>query len=580
MMIHRQNRNRSYLMSKNKITYTEILPPVIVGVGYRDLYDDYDTVEINDILDGVPSVVIINYIAENLGKVLYAFSDTRTQRQLIRDFCSYVAPETKKRIWRFTNNVPECMLYETYGCCLLYGLVLQNYTPLEEGDDELDLCEDEYEKVLKAITYCNQRWTDEQAENVDMSNLVKTSIKIDVPIVEFKKYKDFRYQIYKAIPFFQYLELDPYYKQEVLPAFYADKKVNNWQEYFNRIFNLYAQSLHGHILDISKGTKEDENFFAQFKINIDECANLWDGHNAVNYFRNHFLYQISDKEFILLNANFLVDKIFQGVKFDIYQTIEDHGILNKHGKKYNGKPDFLGEIGESFSESHLMYSLMNKTFAGQCDVIYTGAELKAKGVDAEPDLYMRIGRSLFLFEYKDVTLSDAVRYSSNVDDIITTINNKICLYEQKKHKGAGQLHYSADQIVNNHSMDAIDKGVKDVEKIFPIILTTDRAYSAIGVQMHVVNEFSKFPNINFRGFYAIPIIIDFDTLIDLSYRLHNGELQLEALLHDYLFKNKTRLTPFSNHVEDNYKRRLKGQILDDEVRYLFDDMVKKPQIFE
>ena len=98
--------------------------------------------------------------------------------------------------------------------------------------------------------------------------------------------------------------------------------------------------------------------------------------------------------------------------------------------------------------------------------------------------------------------------------------------------------------------------------------------------MHVVNEFSKFPNINFRGFYAIPIIIDFDTLIDLSYRLHNGELQLEALLHDYLFKNKTRLTPFSNYVEDNYKRRLKGQILDDEVRYLFDDMVKKPQIFE
>ena len=29
-------------MSKNKKSYTEILPPVIVGVGYRDLYDDYD----------------------------------------------------------------------------------------------------------------------------------------------------------------------------------------------------------------------------------------------------------------------------------------------------------------------------------------------------------------------------------------------------------------------------------------------------------------------------------------------------------------------------------------------------------
>lgn len=567
-------------MGKNKNKYREFLPQVIVSIGYRDLYDDYETVKIKEVLQDIPTAVIINFIAENINSILYSFSDTKTQRQLIRDFCSYVTMETKERIWRFTRNTPECMLYETYGCCLLYGLVLQNYTPLEDGDDELDLCEDEYEKVLKAITYCNQRWTDEQADNVDMSNLIKTSIKIDVPIIEFKKYKDFRYQIYKAIPFFHFLESDPYYKKEVLPHFYADKKVSNWQEYFNRIFNLYAQSLHGHILDISKGTKEDENFFAQFKINIDECANLWDGHNAVNYFRNHFLCQISDKEFILLNANFLVDKIFQGVKFDIYQTIEEHGILNKRGKKYNGKPDFLGEIGELFSEPHLLYSLMNKTFAGRCDAIYTGAELKAKGVLAEPDLYMRIGKSLFLFEFKDITLSDAMRYSSSADEIINAINSKICLYEPKKHKGAGQLHYSVEQIVNNHSMDTIDNGMKDIEQIFPIILTTDRAYSAIGVQMHVVSEFSKFPTINFRGFYAIPIIMDFDTLIDLSYRLHNGELQLEALLHDYLFKNKTRLTPFSNYVEDNYKRRLKGQMLDDEVRYLFDDMVKKTQIFE
>ena len=139
-------------MKKSKNKYCEFLPPVIVSIGYRDLYGDYDTIEIKDILEGIPSAVVINFIAENLNNVLYSFSDTKTQRQLIRDFCSYVTKETKERIWRFTRNTPECMLFDTYGCCLLYGLVLQNYTPLEDGDDELDLCEDEYEKVLKAIT--------------------------------------------------------------------------------------------------------------------------------------------------------------------------------------------------------------------------------------------------------------------------------------------------------------------------------------------------------------------------------------------------------------------------------------------
>lgn len=566
-------------MSKNKNKYNEFLPQVIVSIGYCDLYYDYDAVDVHTILKDVPTVAVIRFVAENINKVVYAFSDTQTQRQLIRDFCPYVERETKKRIWRFTGNHPECMLYDTYGCCLIFGLTLQNYTPLDAGDDDFELCEDEYEKVLKAITYCNQRWTDEQAENIDMSDMVRASIKIDVPIVEFKKFKDFRYQIYKAIPFFQFLESDPYYKQQVLPHFYADKKVNNWQEYFNRIFNLYAQSLQGHKLDVSKGTDEDVTFFSQFKINIEECTNLWNGHNAINYFRNHFLFQTSDKEFILLNANLLIDKIYQGVKFDIYQTISNHGLVNKKGKSYNGLPEFLGEIGESFSEPHLLYSLMNKTFAGQCDAIFTGAELKSKGVVAEPDLYMRIGTSLFLFEYKDVTLSDAVRYSSNVDEIIDTINNKICLYEPKKHKGVGQLHYSVDQIINKHSMDKIDSGVINVENIFPIVITTDRAYSALGVQMHIVHEFSKFSPVNFRGFYAIPVIIDFDTLIDLSYRLNSGMLKFGDLLTDYLFKNKTRLVPFSNYVADNYKRRTGEKLLDEEIRYLFDDMVKSTYVF-
>ena len=91
------------------------------------------------------------------------------------------------------------------------------------------------------------------------------------------------------------------------------------------------------------------------------------------------------------------------------------------------------------------------------------------------------------------------------------------------------------------------------------------------------NEFSKFPKINFRGFYATPIIIDFDTLIDLSYRLNRRELHLESLLLDYLLINKTRLAPFSNYIEDNYKRK-KGKLLDNEIRYLFDDIVKDAQL--
>ena len=133
-------------------------------------------------------------------------------------------------------------------------------------------------------------------------------------------------------------------------------------------------------------------------------------------------------------------------------------------------------------------------------------------------------------------------------------------------------------LLKNHNVNNIALPSKRTNKFKGVVIhNTDRAYSAIGVQMHVVNEFSKFPKINFRGFYATPIIMDFDTLIDLSYRLNRRELHLESLLLDYLLMNKTRLAPFSNYIEDNYKRK-KGKLLDNEIRYLFDDIVKDAQL--
>ena len=57
---------------------------------------------------------------------------------------------------------------------------------------------------------------------------------------------------------------------------------------------------------------------------------------------------------------------------------------------------------------------MKDVFGQRCDAIFTGEELKAMGIEAEPDLYMRIGKTLFLFENKDVTLSETVKYSADV----------------------------------------------------------------------------------------------------------------------------------------------------------------------
>lgn len=549
-------------------------PDIIVCMGYESFYDDYDKVNVHEILNGIPSVVSLKFVAENLEKVLYTQGNTRNHKQLIRDYCKYVPKEIKEKIWKYLRTTPDCELYETYGCSLLYGLILQNFTPFDEGDDYAELCEDEYEKIFKALTYCNKRWTDEQEVNAKMPNVVDMSIRIDMPIVEFKRYKNFMYQIYKTVPFFEFLESDSYYNMEVLPAFYEDHRVKHWREYIARIMNLYAQSLETCILDVSVGTNEDFHFFEQYAANSNdsECANLWEGHNAISYLRNHFLYPMGEKKFLLLNANFLIDKIYQGVKFDLYYSIQKHGIKKRDGGDYERYPVFSSILGEEFSESHLLYTYMQKTFSGKYSALYTGEELKARKVPAEPDLYMRIGKSLFLFEFKDLSLGDPIKYSPDVNKIKDGIKERICLYTKKKKKGAGQLHKTIENIVD-HLMDAIDPDVQQVERIYPIVVVTDRAFSAIGVQNFVTSESEKFPPIDFNGLIAIPIVVDFDALIMLSYRFHEGKLQLEDVLKDYLLSGRARLTPFSAYVEDTYWRGKKG-MPEEEIKFLYGDKIK------
>mgnify|MGYP006979102477 CR=1 FL=1 len=103
------------------------------------------------------------------------------------------------------------------------------------------------------------------------------------------------------------------------------------------------------------------------------------------------------------------------MKFDFYTTLKNHSLKNAKGKVIASYADFSSCFGRDFSEPLLLHSLMTDIFADKVDAIYTGDQLKDLGVVAEPDLYMRIGDSLYLFEYKDVTLSDEVKFSADSD---------------------------------------------------------------------------------------------------------------------------------------------------------------------
>ena len=544
------------------------IPDVLVVLSYDGIYSDYKSVNAHNLLKNIPTLSVLHYVTQKTNQIIYSFGNQSLQRTMVHEVNQYLPKTVKKKVQEFIWEHKSISYIDFYGSMLLMGLALQNFTPHEEDDKELFLCQDEYEAVFKAVIYCNQRWTDKQSQGVDnriSKDIVSMSLLIDLPIVEFKLHKDFKTQLYKAFCFFDFCKGDEEYF-EYLKSFCSNKKVKNWQEYILKLFAFFEASLRSQYIKVDTKMENDVRFFNQYIVSLQDCKDLWSEHNALKYFRDHFLFEITDGTYLLLNANLLVDKFYQGLKFDFFQSLNG---------KYKTYSDFNSDLATRFSERHLLYKLMRKIYPDNSKTkMFTGEELKQKGVVGEPDLYLRIGTTLFLFEYKDVTLGDNIKYSQDIQAIKRGINDRLCKYGEKK-KGAGQLLYNIKRIFDEGLMNGLDLDVSGVLKVYPIILTTDRSFSALGVNALVIREFSnmiKNSPIYKEVFISIPIIMELDTMILCAKRLHDGAIILSDILDEYLLE-RNRLISFSTYMYDNYIKKKIPEA--SEIEFLFGEVSQK-----
>lgn len=290
-------------------------PSVFVAIGYEDLYEDFETVNPMELLDDVPTVAVLKYISEKYASVYYAQSNAAKQRQLVSEFCPHLPIQIKRNVWKFITNTEKAgnhfLIYSAMVCQMMYRLSLQHYVPIDVGDD-YELCEDEYEPVFKALLYCNSIWTNKQLSK-GSHKLGDISLKMDIPIAEIKHYKDFRPQLFKAYQFYTFCEKDGTFST-YLPYFLNDKGVENWGKYISLLFGIYQYSINSSVLP--QGNPLERQFLSQFVINVEDGSTktLWDeGYSGLAYLRNHFLFELPSNEYLLLDANLLIDK-FSRVK--------------------------------------------------------------------------------------------------------------------------------------------------------------------------------------------------------------------------------------------------------------------------
>ncbi len=534
---------------KNKTKFNENHLIIQRALSYCDIYDDFDTVDINDILSYVPTSIVIYFISKKLQKVQFQSSNSQLQRTLIREFLEHISDKTaKERVWKFLQDNNECLLYENMGCFLLYRLLLKNYVPEEKGETYKDIRECDYEYIFKAILYCNQIWTNRQTPNLNASlPLEDITLLLDCYMIEFKFDKDFRTQLYKSTLFFEYLESSDYapYVKKLCEKY----NVKSWQDYLLSIFDCYT------LIILKKTVIEQEqlpSFLLQFKTKMD-CINndnelLKDG---PGYLRDEFIYPLTDNKFIVLNSNLLVDKLYQGLRFDLYQMLREDSV-------FSSLPDYFSYMGKNFSEERLFYNLMEKTFnPNDYDKCINEKELSEISVVSPPDYYIRKNDSLFLFEYKDAMIADSKKYSKDINLIKEEFKEKICFDNGKKRKGFGQLLNFINQLFKKNLMTNIDNGADSISKVYPIVVVTDSIFSSLGVNKVIIQEYNKILN-NYKEiakknvFISIPIIIHIDTLITLCKRLYCRELNFENLIWKYITGNYMQIQSFDSFVRTYY----------------------------
>ena len=158
--------------------------------------------------------------------------------------------------------------------------------------------------------------------------------------------------------------------------------------------------------------------------------------------------------------------------------------------------------------------------------------------DAEPDYYVRNKNKAYLFECKDALFESSAKVSFDIDKVHDELRKKMHYTVDKKGKespkAVRQLLRNAKRLIEEKIID--DSVNIDLVRIYPIIITHDRAFTSPGVNwtinqwwMQDVEENS----LHIKSHVSSLFMIDIDTLILTNSRLKSRRFILERWLDWY-----------------------------------------------
>lgn len=496
-----------------------MVTPTQIILTYKDIFDDFENVRCEDLIAEIDTSILVLFINcyDNIGieNQIAFFKKCNTDNNSTRKLDVFLQLHSSNgNFVTIINNVSKSLLYKkifTYKTITKPAVEKYNL-PLLPIDKQL--------KVIKAILLCNQEIIDKQLYN-DLT-LLEYLVTSQLPIYEIKEHRNVDGPLIK-IYYFCIFITDHNSFQEASASFLENHKVVKWKDYIKLMFDIIIVSNGTNIIDF-KGYDVYKNICAS--LSIDNFSK-----NEYLSLREKPLYDLGDNLYVVCNKNFLIDKIYKSIKYQL-SSLQPKNIKN----------NLLSDYSYNFTEKNLFHPIIESCFANIKTTSMSGDDLskKVKG-NKQPDYYIRCNEKVFLFEFKDVTISEELKNSNNYTEIEEGLTKKL-ITEQ----GGIQLKSLIDTLFNNPI--SIEDNIPDNKIIYPIIVFTDFSLNSYGINYLLNNKFKATINdIKHSNNIEVKdlILIDFDFFVEFQDLISEGHITFSQILDDYITKEL-------NNTQDSY----------------------------
>lgn len=519
-------------------------------ISYSQLYANRnDTV--GSLVDGIPTVDAVewcSYIVFRKDNLQIGDTDMNILAPLLFSFEGELQHKLTDYLGGFYNGV-DCLIDK-------YSLLkLTQFLMIHHNDEHHELTKEEKTRLFKAyLLYCDEyleRISGGRAmpDDYNAEDMLKYYMPVTMLTSDVDSFTDSSLEVIKGKWFFvDFANSDKKFKQYV-EDFIRIKGYVSAIEYLGYIFNTVAHSIvhepPTNIFYFAKDSGKWIDFMDSMSEEVDATDNV-----DLRAIQSKPIYRLAENKYAILCSKFFIEKMFQGMLFDMAAALTTNGTFENEVTAYKSLKQ---QVGERFSEQYLLYKTLENTLAWRFSVRMTGEELHKILKSGEPDYYARRNNRVFLFEFKDVRLDAQTKNSCDYEIIRQKLYTCFVENEEGKPKGVKQLASVIEKKLPEILVKTDTTAPKGELKVYPVLVYTDGGFDIEGINYYLNGEFRSCLNgIDSRFQVKDLIMVNLNLLMKLENYFLNGKIELDKVVNEFLAykesKEQLKTVPFNKYL--------------------------------